>query len=57
MIALDVGPPVARRDRVVAVDVNERARTLCAANAVGNGIGNVEVLAPDEVDPAAAAST
>ena len=38
--------------RVVAVDVNERARTLCAANAADNGIGNVEVLAPEAVDPA-----
>ena len=37
---------------MVAVDVNERARTLCAANAADNGIGNVEVLAPEAVDPA-----
>lgn len=37
--------------RVVAVDVNERARHLCASNAASNGITNVEVLAPDEVDP------
>ncbi len=34
---------------VWAVDVNERARALCAANAVANGIGNVRVAAPDEV--------
>jgi 16S rRNA (guanine1207-N2)-methyltransferase len=38
--------------RVVAVDVNERARALCAANAARNGIANVEVAGPDEVDPA-----
>jgi 16S rRNA (guanine1207-N2)-methyltransferase len=38
--------------RVVAIDVNERARRLCAANAEGNGLGNVDVAAPDAVDPA-----
>lgn len=38
------------RSRVIAVDVNERARSLCAANAAANGITNVEVAAPDEVD-------
>lgn len=38
--------------RVVAVDVNERARELCARNAAANGLGNVEVLAPDAVDAA-----
>jgi 16S rRNA (guanine1207-N2)-methyltransferase len=32
-----------------AVDVNERARALCAANAAANGIANVVVRAPDEV--------
>lgn len=36
---------------VVAVDVNERARALCTHNAISNGVGNVEVLAPDDVDP------
>jgi 16S rRNA (guanine1207-N2)-methyltransferase len=36
--------------RVIAVDVNERARELCARNAAANGIDNVEVLAPDAVD-------
>jgi 16S rRNA (guanine1207-N2)-methyltransferase len=36
---------------VVAIDVNERARALCAANAAANGLGNVEVAAPDDVDP------
>jgi 16S rRNA (guanine1207-N2)-methyltransferase len=34
---------------VWAVDVNRRARELCAANAVRNGIVNVRVAAPDEV--------
>lgn len=34
---------------VWAVDVNERARTLCAANASANGVGNVRVAAPDDV--------
>ena len=37
---------------VWAVDVNERARALCAANAEAAGAGNVRVAAPDEV-PAA----
>jgi 16S rRNA (guanine1207-N2)-methyltransferase len=44
--------PLARRapDATVwAVDVNDRARALCAANAAANGIGNVRVAAPDEV--------
>lgn len=34
---------------VWAIDVNERARTLCAANAASNGIPNVRVVAPDDV--------
>ena len=34
---------------VWAVDVNERARELCRANAEQNGIENVRVAAPDEV--------
>jgi 16S rRNA (guanine1207-N2)-methyltransferase len=34
---------------VWAVDVNERARSLCAANARDNDIGNVRVCSPDEV--------
>jgi 16S rRNA (guanine1207-N2)-methyltransferase len=38
--------------RVIAVDVNERARRLCAANAARNGVDNVEVAAPDEFDGA-----
>jgi 16S rRNA (guanine1207-N2)-methyltransferase len=36
---------------VIAVDVNERARELCAANAARNGLANVTVASPDEVDP------
>jgi 16S rRNA (guanine1207-N2)-methyltransferase len=35
--------------RVLAVDVNERARALCRENAARAGLGNVEVVAPDEV--------
>jgi 16S rRNA (guanine1207-N2)-methyltransferase len=34
---------------VWAVDVNERARTLCALNAAANAVANVRVAAPDEV--------
>ena len=34
---------------VWAVDVNERARTLCAENAVTNHVTNVQVAAPDAV--------
>jgi 16S rRNA (guanine1207-N2)-methyltransferase len=34
---------------VWAVDVNERARELCAANAAAVGAGNVRVCHPDEV--------
>jgi 16S rRNA (guanine1207-N2)-methyltransferase len=34
---------------VWAIDVNERARDLCAANTVANGIPNVIVVPPDEV--------
>jgi 16S rRNA (guanine1207-N2)-methyltransferase len=34
---------------VWAVDVNERARALCAANAGALGLTNVRVAAPDEV--------
>ena len=35
--------------RVWAVDVNERARDLCRANAAAAGLANVEVAAPDHV--------
>ncbi|WP_380167962.1 class I SAM-dependent methyltransferase [Jannaschia sp. R86511] len=41
----------APRARVWAVDVNERARELTAANARDNGLDGVRVLAPDDVDP------
>ena len=34
---------------VWAVDVNSRARELCAANAARHGLGNVRVAAPDDV--------
>ncbi len=34
---------------VWAVDVNARARDLCERNAGANGIGNVRVVAPDDV--------
>ena len=37
---------------VIAIDTNERARRLCAANALRNGLPNVEVVAPDAVDSA-----
>jgi 16S rRNA (guanine1207-N2)-methyltransferase len=37
--------------RVVAVDVNERARALCAMNAAANHISNVEVHDPVDVEP------
>jgi 16S rRNA G1207 methylase RsmC len=35
---------------VIAVDVNERARALCASNAKKNGLSNITVLAPEELD-------
>ncbi|MCO8128307.1 class I SAM-dependent methyltransferase [Acidimicrobiia bacterium EGI L10123] len=38
--------------RIVAVDVNERSRELCTRNAEALGCTNVDVRAPDEVDPA-----
>ena len=34
---------------VWAVDVNERARALCAHNAAANNVANVRVVAPDDV--------
>jgi 16S rRNA G1207 methylase RsmC len=37
---------------VYAVDVNERARALCADNARTNALTNVVVCAPDEIDEA-----
>ncbi len=44
--------PMARRApaaTVWAVDVNSRARNLCALNAAANGITSVRVAAPDDV--------
>jgi 16S rRNA (guanine1207-N2)-methyltransferase len=44
--------PLARRApeaTIWAVDVNSRARDLCAANAAANNVSNVRVAAPDEV--------
>lgn len=38
------------RARVIAVDVNERARELCRANAARAGLTNVEVRSPAELD-------
>jgi 16S rRNA (guanine1207-N2)-methyltransferase len=46
--------PLARRApgaTVWAVDVNARARGLCAANAEANGVPNIRVAAPHEVPP------
>lgn len=37
---------------VHAIDVNERARDLCRSNALRNGVTNLVVEAPEEVDPA-----
>ena len=37
---------------IYAVDTNQRARDICRANATRNGIGNIVVLSPEEVDPA-----
>jgi 16S rRNA (guanine1207-N2)-methyltransferase len=39
----------APESRVWAVDVNRRARDLCATNAKTNGITNIKVVAPDDV--------
>ena len=36
---------------VWAIDVNDRARELTAANAADNGLANVRVAAPEEVSP------
>lgn len=41
---------------VIAVDVNERARELCAENATTNGIHNIRVVHPDEVESSVALS-
>ena len=39
--------------RIIAVDVNERSRDLCARNAERLGCTTIEVCAPDDVDPEA----
>ncbi len=46
-LALAVQSP---RATIWAVDVNERARALCAANAARNGLDNVQARAPEDVD-------
>ncbi|MEZ5234882.1 MAG: methyltransferase [Acidimicrobiales bacterium] len=38
-----------RRARIIAVDVNERARALCATNVERTGLTNVRVFAPEDV--------
>ena len=38
-----------RRARIIAVDVNERARALCATNVERAGLTNVRVFAPEDV--------
>lgn len=45
---------LARRNpaaKIWAVDVNRRARELCAANAEANGLENVEVIGPGDLPP------
>lgn len=37
--------------RVLAVDINERAREVCAENAARNNLDNVSVVSPDGFDP------
>ena len=37
---------------IYAVDTNQRARDICRENATRNGLGNIVVLSPEEVDPA-----
>lgn len=37
---------------VLAIDINQRARDLCEENARANGITNVRVVHPDDVDDA-----
>jgi len=37
---------------VYAVDTNQRARDICRENATRNGLRNIVVLSPEEVDPA-----
>ena len=37
---------------IYAVDTNQRARDICRENATRNGLGNIVVLSPEEIDPA-----
>ena len=46
--ALAVRNPTAR---VLAVEINRRARELCSANAARAGLDNVEVVDPDDIPP------
>ena len=49
-----IAVPLARRApgaTVWAVEVNERARALCEANAAANAVSNIRVTAPDDVPP------
>ena len=36
---------------VYAVDTNQRARDICRENATRNGLANIVVLSPEEIDP------
>jgi 16S rRNA (guanine1207-N2)-methyltransferase len=47
-VALATAAP---QSRVIAVDVNQRARDLCAENAERRGLRNIEVHAPEDLDP------
>lgn len=49
-LALAIRAPTAT---VWALDVNERARQLVASNVHRNGIRNIRICAPDEIDPSA----
>jgi 16S rRNA G1207 methylase RsmC len=39
---------------IYAVDTNKRARDICLENATRNGLTNIEVKAPEDVDPSIA---
>ncbi|MEY3267130.1 MAG: Ribosomal small subunit methyltransferase [Actinomycetota bacterium] len=43
--------PVYPHCTIYAVDINERARELCSENAERNGLKNIIVSAPTDVDP------
>ena len=47
-VALATASP---HSRVIAVDVNERARALCTENARRRSLDNLEVHSPDDLDP------